>query len=77
MTGRLTRSSALTLEAQRTLSPEEAREYLAAPISTIEREAVLELVQWFRSRYPSPLARLSYVRRAYARWQQASGARVR
>jgi hypothetical protein len=33
------------------------------------REAVLELVEWFRRRYPTPLARLAYARKAYARWQ--------
>lgn len=69
MTGGLSRSSALRLEAERTLSPDEAREYLAAPVSDMEREAVLELVEWFRRRYPTPMARLAYARRAYARWQ--------
>jgi hypothetical protein len=69
MTGGLSRSSALRLETERTLSPDEAREYLAAPVSDRERETVLELVEWFRRRYPTPLARLAYVRKAYARWQ--------
>jgi hypothetical protein len=69
--------SALRLEAERTLSAEEAREYLTAPVSDIEREAVLELVEWFRRRYPTPLTRLAYARMAYARWQQTAGARVR
>lgn len=69
MTSGLSRSSALRLEAERTLSPDEAREYLAAPVSDIEREAVVELVGWFRRRYPTPLSRLAYARKAYARWQ--------
>lgn len=69
MTGGLSRSSALRREAERTLSPDEVREYLAAPVSDLERETVLELVEWFRRRYPTPLARLACARRAYARWQ--------
>jgi hypothetical protein len=39
----------------------------------MEREAVMELVEWFRRRYPTPLARLAYARRAYARWHSRSG----
>ena len=67
MTLDLSRSSALRLEAERTLSPDETREYLTAPVSELEREAVLELVEWFRCRYPTPLARPAYARKAYAR----------
>lgn len=59
--------------ANRTLEPAEARAYLAAPITDAEREDVLALVRWFRRRYPSPLERLRYVRRAYARWQATLG----
>ena len=77
MTGGQSRSLALRLEVDRTLSLDEAREYLAAPVSDIEREAVLELVEWFRRCDPTPLARLTYARRAYARWHSRSdGARV-
>jgi len=59
--------------AERRLSPLEAREYLDTPISDSERDAVLALVRWFRRRYPTPLDRLAYVRRAYARWQRTLG----
>ena len=55
------------------LSPVEAQEYLDAPVSDAEREQLQELVAWFTRRYPSPLERLAYVRRAYARWQRSSG----
>lgn len=72
MTADLRRLSALRLEAERTLTAEEARQYLTAPVSDIEREAVLELVEWFRRRYPTPLARLAYARMAYARWYRTS-----
>ena len=57
----------------RRLSPAEAREYLDAPMSDAEREQLHELVAWFQRRYPSPLERLAYVRRAYARWQRTRG----
>jgi hypothetical protein len=50
------------------LTPEEARAYLAAPVSAAEREDVLALVRWFRRRYPTGAERLAYVRRAYRRW---------
>ena len=64
--------SRASLEAfrDRRLEPAEARAYLDAPVTEIEREDVLALVRWFRRRYPAPLERLAYVRRAYARWQQ-------
>jgi len=61
------------LFAERRLSPLEAREYLETPISDSERAEVLALVRWFRRRYPTPLDRLAYVRRAYARWQRTLG----
>lgn len=57
----------------RTLDPEEARAYLDAPVSDAEREDVLALVQWFERRYPTPIERLAYVRRAYARWRRTLG----
>jgi len=67
------RSAALDRESKRSLSAEDAHEYLAAPVSDLEREEVLALVDWFNRRYPTPLARLAYARTAYARWCQASG----
>jgi len=59
--------------ANRTLEPAEARAYLEAPVTDAEREEVLALVRWFRRRYPTPLQRLQYVRRAYFRWQRTLG----
>lgn len=52
----------------RRVSPEELDRELRRVISDEEREEVLSLVRWFTTRYPSPEARLEYVRRAYARW---------
>jgi hypothetical protein len=66
-------SPALKRESERSLSAEDAREYLAAPVSDVEREEVLALADWFSRRYPTPLARLAYARTAYARWRQTSG----
>ena len=61
----------------RVLSPEDARAYLAAPMADAEREGIRELARWFRRRYPTPLERLAYVRRAFARWQRTQGAATR
>jgi hypothetical protein len=57
----------------RRLSPQAARAYLDAPIGDAEREEVRALVAWFCRRYPTPLDRLGYVRRAYARWRRSRG----
>lgn len=63
----------LTALQNRRLSPAEAQAYLDAPVSDSEREQLQELVAWFQRRYPPPLERLAYVRRAYARWQRTRG----
>jgi hypothetical protein len=52
----------------RVVTPEELRRALVEPVPRDEREEVMALVRWFTTRYPSAKARLSYVRRAYARW---------
>lgn len=57
----------------RRLSPSEARAYLEAPLTEAEREDARALVAWFCRRYPTPLDRLAYVRRAYARWERMRG----
>ena len=54
----------------RRVSSAELREALEAPLSDAEREEILALKRWFTRRYPTGAARLAYVRRAYARWQQ-------
>ena len=58
----------LLAEADRQLSPAEAKAYLDAPISDAERDDVLALRRWFTARYPTGAERLAYVRRAYSRW---------
>lgn len=56
---------------ERALSPEEFASAMAIPITPEERAAVLELVEWFGRRYPTPAERLAYVRRAHRRWTLA------
>ena len=56
--------------AERQLSPEEFRAALAQPLGEAEEEESRSLIRWFRRRYPTPAARLAYVRRAYRRWMQ-------
>ncbi len=50
------------------LPREEFLRRLAIPLSDEERAATLELVRWFRRRYPTPLARLAWARRAHKRF---------
>jgi len=61
------------LPDERPLSSEEFSAYVGAPISDEERQATLELVEWFCRRYPTAAERLAYVRRAYARWSGGLG----
>ena len=63
--------------ANRRLTAAEARAYLDAPTTEAERDEVLALAEWFQRRYPTPLERLAYVRRAYARWRGTLGAATR
>jgi hypothetical protein len=63
----------ITAYHERRLSPEEARAYLDAPVTEFEREEALELFRWFRRRYPTPVERLAYARRAYKRWNSTRG----
>jgi hypothetical protein len=61
----------------RRLTPAEARAYLDAPMTDAERDAARDLVRWFRRRYSTPVERLAYVRRAYARWRRTQGLAAR
>lgn len=63
---------ALADAVNRIVTPEELRRALAEPVPRDEREEVMSLVRWFTTRYPSANARLSYVRRAYARWRRSA-----
>jgi hypothetical protein len=57
--------------ANRQLNAEEWQAQAAVPLSRDEVAATLELVRWFRERYPTATDRLTYARRAYARWRRA------
>jgi hypothetical protein len=59
---------ATTLFSNRRLTPEEFQAYVDAPVSEVEREEALQLICWFKKRYPTPVERLAYAQRAYARW---------
>ena len=52
----------------RVVTLEELHDVLERPISATDRDEVMSLIRWFTTRYPSPEARLAYVRQAYARW---------
>jgi hypothetical protein len=61
------RSGFLKEYAERRLSVEEFNAYVNAPMTAEEAEGIRELVEWFTRRYPTPLERLAYVRRASRR----------
>ena len=57
------------------LGIDEWRARSAIPLTDEEHENTMELVRWFTRRYPTPAARLAYVRRAYRRWLRGPGSR--
>jgi hypothetical protein len=59
--------------AERNLTDEERRAYAEAPLGEAERAEIVALHEWFTRRYPTPAARLAYVRRAAVRWRAPSG----
>ena len=59
----------VTDAVNRAVTLEELQRALTEPIPPDERAEVEALVRWFTTRYSSPAARLSYVRRAYRRWR--------
>jgi hypothetical protein len=63
-------ADAIDALVERRLSPEEFAAIERAPMSDAERAGILENVEWFTRRYPTPAARLAYVRRAHARWRK-------
>jgi hypothetical protein len=65
---------AIAREIDRRVTAEEIRAAVETEITAAEREAFNELVTWFMTRYPTPEARLAYVRRAYRRWVARAGA---
>ena len=52
--------------SERALSVEEFQAAADAPLGPDEREAYIELLDWFSRRYPTPAERLTYIRRAVA-----------
>ena len=54
----------------RIVSPEDVQRALHREIPQSERDEVEQLIRWFTTRYPTPEARLGYVRQAYARWRR-------
>ena len=58
--------------AEEPLALEEWRRRATIPLTDDEREHTLDLVRWFRRRYPTAADRLAYARRAYARWVRSA-----
>lgn len=55
----------------RNVTADEIQDALVGEIPPSEREDVEALVRWFMTRYPTPEARLRYVRQAHARWRRS------
>lgn len=51
--------------AERRLSAEEFDAYVNAPVGDFEREEATALFAWFKRRYPTPLERFAWGRRAW------------
>jgi hypothetical protein len=64
---------AIAGEVNRLVIEQELRNALEGEITAREREEFRALFQWFTRRYPTPEARLAYVRQAYARWRARTG----
>ena len=60
--------------AERDLTVVEFNAYVDAPMSDQEREGILESVEWFTRRYPTPGERLSAARKAYSQWVRGMAA---
>lgn len=58
--------------AEEPLTLDEWRRRAAMPLTDDERGRTLELVRWFRRRYPTAADRLAYARRAYKRWTRST-----
>jgi len=58
--------------AHRRLSAEEFNAYANAPMTEDEREEKSSQIDWFLRRYPTPLERLRYARRAWRNAQRLS-----
>ncbi len=54
------------------ISEEEFRRRTDAPLTSEEIDETAALVAWFTRRYPTPRARLRYVRRKYREWTRAA-----
>ena len=60
--------SASSHELEEELPVEEFLRRVRSPMTAEEAEETARLVAWFRRRYPTPLARLRYVRRKHREW---------
>ena len=63
-----TEGERLNLRDDEDLSPEEFRRRIETPFTPEERDETHRLIAWFMRRYPTPLARLRYIRRKYKEW---------
>jgi hypothetical protein len=61
-------SPAIAAEEEESVPLEEAERILAIPPTPEEIEETMDLVRWFRGRYPTAKERFAYIRRKYAEW---------
>jgi hypothetical protein len=69
MTARIEPADLVRSIYERELTVEEFEGLLRAALSDDEdMEAQVELIRWFKKRYPTARERLAYTRRKYAEW---------
>lgn len=59
------------------LTADEFARRLESTVSDEEHTEMVELIGWFSRRYPTPKARLDYVRRKYGEWTRHRGTKAR
>ncbi len=59
---------AIAVKYERALTADELAERAAIPRTREEDEDLLELVRWFKARYPTAKERFAYVNRKYREW---------
>lgn len=67
-----TKADRLASLAEQTLPAEEFLRRAAEPPPAEEQRELLQLIRWFRRRYPTPRARLAYARRKQREWTRAA-----
>ncbi|MBK6846332.1 MAG: hypothetical protein IPG96_01845 [Proteobacteria bacterium] len=67
-----TKAEQVAALAEEKLPAEEFLRRAAEPPPADEQRELLQLIRWFRQRYPTPRARLAYARRKQREWTRVA-----